>query len=63
MAEGGPSSSHGGPAAGWNIIVPIPGLDFHAGGPCDGTVEADYTPGVDCLHLGVGLGRLGASGK
>ena len=63
MAEGEPGSGHGDLAAGWNITVPIPGLDFHAAGPCGGTVEADHAPGVDCPCPGVRSGGLGAFGS
>ena len=63
VAEGGPSSGCGDLAAGWNIIVPFLGLDFHAAGPHGRTMEADYAPIVNCPHPGAGSGSLGVHGK
>ena len=63
VAESQSILSGGDLAAGWNVIVPILGLEFHAAGPHDRTVESDCAPGVDCLCPGVGLDGLGVRGK
>ena len=58
-----PGSGCGDLVAGWNVAVPLLGLDIYAVGTCHGTAEADWAPDMTCLGPRAGSGRLDASGN